>query len=227
MHLPQLAIMIDYPCAELESKMEADPSFLENLDRAQYETLQRLAVALNTTILQLFHMVSSVSADQELSDNATSVGNKNCIQALLDFADAYWSQNDPSLRGVHEGDNGVLARGPNDVEDFRQKQPYVILGLICSVSMIAVAVFGIIGNSVSVWFFGRLSTKSSINTMLTAMAVFDCVLLLTGAPLYSLVGIHSYTGRDYLLRSLSCCLIYFYAISTMSQTATAWMLVLM
>lgn len=124
----------------------------------------------------------------------------------------------------NESHNEILNDTQNDTDEF-EREPrtiYEYLGFGCSLTMIVVSIVGAIGNGYAVWHFGRPSSRSSVNVLLTALSAFDLILLVTGTPIYSLLGIYSFDRRHFTLLALGYCMTVLYPFSNMAQMGSVW-----
>lgn len=100
---------------------------------------------------------------------------------------------------------------------------FELLGFACSICMIFVGAAGVIGNIAAIRYFGkRAVARTTINVLLTALSTFDLLLLLTGTPIYSLLGIYSFDRQPNTLLALAYCMTVLYPFSNFAQMGSVW-----
>lgn len=85
-----------------------------------------------------------------------------------------------------------------------------------------VAIFGIFGNLTTAVILSRPRMRSPNNLFLTALALFDTLVLITGVMLYSIEYLHEYSDNVVLYTGWTYYVPYVYSISHVSQTGSVY-----
>lgn len=103
---------------------------------------------------------------------------------------------------------------------------YSLGSFICALLLVIVAIFGIIGNILTLFVFIKPGAMNSINVLLTGQAIMDIVLLVTATPLFATMGIIAYKPSGFASRIMRILVPYAYPIAMFSQTAAIWIAVI-
>lgn len=120
--------------------------------------------------------------------------------------------------------------GNFSLSDFSVDSIYALASSVCAVILIITSVFGIIGNSATIYVFTCPEMRLiSINLFLTGLAVFDGLIAIFGGAVFSVLGICMPLAESQASRCEQTTAFftkYLYPIAMMSQTASIWTMIL-
>lgn len=119
----------------------------------------------------------------------------------------------------------------NTYSNEEEQNIYMVGSLVCACVLIVIAIFGIIGNVLTLLVFIQPMISinremSSINVLLAGQAVMDIVLLITGTPLFATMGIIAYQPSEIGAKIISILVPYIYPIAMYAQLSTIWIAVI-
>lgn len=105
---------------------------------------------------------------------------------------------------------------------------YAIASFVSAIVLIAISIVGFIGNSLSFYVFTRPCMKiSSINFLLSGLAIFDTLMALLGGPVFSVLGVCMPFEHSKICHDVTSYLtVIVYPLAMASQTGSIWVLIL-
>lgn len=110
--------------------------------------------------------------------------------------------------------------------DARFARALLLNFVICGVLICSIGVMGIIGNALSLCILCRREMRSSINLYLSALGIYDTILIFTAILGFGIPSIPPYTGHLMgYLRIYPFMIRYIYPIALFAQTGSVWITV--
>ncbi len=128
------------------------------------------------------------------------------------------ANNNSSLNMVHDDLSGVIIL-TREQEIQLQLVKYWVNGVVTSI----VFVLGLIGNVLTIIILLQRAMRSSTNVYLSALAVWDSIVLICTMLLIGLPGMPIFTG--YMWYGYAYIVSYIYPLALIAQTATIWLTV--